>query len=216
MTAPIDKKTRDEIRNAATSGELFAYFGYGSLVNRATHRTNTYGAMRATVRGWRRHWQGRPHGEEGPISLLSIKSEQDERHDLPGLLVFDHQENLPALDLRESGYVRRSIDPSRIETEMDFNFEGSVFIYEARPPAAVGERHAILQSYLDAVLQGYLKEYGPNHVERFLADTHAFDTPIIRDRDTPRYPRNVKLRDDERKLFDEVLRDHGAVLEDDR
>ena len=34
----------------APDDQVIAYFGYGSLVNRATHRTEIIGAVRASVR----------------------------------------------------------------------------------------------------------------------------------------------------------------------
>ena len=57
----IDLKTTDpgRIEALAREGALIAYFGYGSLVNRATLRTNVVGAGRARLKGWRREWQGR-------------------------------------------------------------------------------------------------------------------------------------------------------------
>ena len=124
--------------------------------------------------------------------------------------MFDQISNLPALDEREGGYDRRVVQARDIDLEIDFEFEGPIYIYEARPPAHEGRRHGILQSYLDAVLQGYLKEYGADHVHRFLADTHAFHAPVIRDRHAPRYSRHVETSDEERGLFDELLGAHGV------
>jgi hypothetical protein len=213
MSHSIDEKTRDEIRKAATKGELFAYFGYGSLVNRDTHRTRTLGAVKATVNGWRRHWQGRSYHSDDFHSMLSVKP--DVSHDLPGLLVFDHITSLQAMDEREGGYDRRVIDPARLKIEADLDFDGPVYIYEGRAPMVNGQRHGILQSYLDAVLQGYMNEYGQDHVVRFLTETHAFDnTPVIKDRHAPRYSRPVRLGDKERDLFDELLRSHGVAHTD--
>ncbi|MAZ17300.1 MAG: gamma-glutamylcyclotransferase [Ahrensia sp.] len=201
----------DTIFLAAQKGDLFAYFGYGSLVNRDTHRTEIYGAVRAKVRGWRRHWQGRPQHGDSPISLLSVKAESDPDHELPGLLVFDRIENLGALDEREFNYHRRTVEAGAIVLPVEMSMEVPVFIYEGKPEVAPGTDHAILQSYLDAVLQGYLLEYGEDEVRRFIADTHAFDhTPIIRDRHEPRYMRSVALRDEEAQLFDETLAANGV------
>jgi hypothetical protein len=198
-------KQLDDLHRAVSQGEVFAYFGYGSLVNRDTHRTDTFGAVRASVRGWRRRWQGRPQHVENPISLLSVKAEPDHEHDLPGLLVFDRLENLSALDEREFNYHRRIVDPEKIAVSNDLDIDVPVYIYEGKPEIAPDTGHAILQSYLDAVLQGYLYEYGREAVRRFIIDTHAFDdTPVIRDRHAPRYMRSVTLREDEASLFDEA------------
>jgi len=205
----------EKVLEAAARGELFAYFGYGSLVNRDTHRTDTFGAVRASVRGWRRYWQGRPRPVGIPISFLSVKAEIDPEHELPGLLVFDRVENLPALDERERNYHRRTVDPERIAVSNDLAVEVPIYIYEGKQEHTPGTGHAILQSYLDAVLQGYLYEYGVEAVRRFVADTHAFDnTPVIRDRHTPRYPRSVTLTQEQRKLFDDALEAHGVTYRD--
>jgi hypothetical protein len=201
----------DDLYRAATRGDVFAYFGYGSLVNRDTHRTAIYGAVRASVRGWRRHWQGRPQHVDNPISLLSVKAESDPEHHLPGLLVFDRLENLPHVDEREFNYHRRAVDPDRLTGFGDLGLDVPIYIYEGKPEIAPDTGHAILQSYLDAVLQGYLYEYGSQAVRSFIADTHAFDdTPVIRDRHEPRYMRAVTLSEEERILFDEALQSHGV------
>jgi len=205
----------DDIHKAASRGEVFAYFGYGSLVNRDTHRTDTFGAVRASVRGWRRHWQGRPQHVDNPISLLSVKAESDPGHDLPGLLVFDRLENLPDVDEREFNYHRRVVDPEAISVTNDLALDVPIYIYEGKREIAPDTGHAILQSYLDAVLQGYLYEYGREAVRSFIADTHAFDdTPVIRDRHAPRYMRSVTLREDEASLFDDTLTAHGVEWRD--
>jgi hypothetical protein len=207
----ITSEQFDTIFLAAQKGDLFAYFGYGSLVNRDTHRTEIYGAVRATVRGWRRHWQGRPRHGDNPISLLSVRAESDSDHELPGLLVFDRVENLAALDEREFNYHRRTVAPETITFSVDVDVDIPVFIYEGKPEVASDTGHAILQSYLDAVLQGYLAEYGDAAVRQFIADTHAFDdTPIIRDRHEPRYMRSVTLKEEEAALFDDALAAHGV------
>ena len=151
----------DTIFLAAQKGDLFAYFGYGSLVNRDTHRTEIYGAVRAKVRGWRRHWQGRPQHGDSPISLLSVKAESDPDHELPGLLVFDRIENLGALDEREFNYHRRTVEAGAIVLPVEMSMEVPVFIYEGKPEVAPGTDHAILQSFDTVVVTPQLmQEFG--------------------------------------------------------
>lgn len=203
----------ETLHRAAERGVVFAYFGYGSLVNRETHRTAILGAARASVRGWRRHWQGRPHHVDDPISLLSVRAEPDAGHELPGLLVFDRIENIAALDEREFNYHRRTIAAEAITTAVEIPSGVPVYIYEGKAEIAPDTGHAILQSYLDAVLKGYLLEYGETAVGDFIRSTHAFDsTPVIRDRNAPRYMRSVDLSDDLAAFFDGLLSEHGVVF----
>ena len=68
----------------------------------------------------------------------------------------------------------------------------------------------ILQSYLDAVLQGFLTEHGEDAVARFIRETDGFHLPILRDREHPIYPRAVELPPHERDLFDRLLQAAGA------
>ena len=71
----------------------------------------------------------------------------------------------------------------------------------------------ILQSYLDAVMQGFLAVHGEAGLRRFLAETHGFvETPIRPDRENPAYPRAVSLSDAERALFDALYGEHGLRL----
>jgi len=67
------------------------------------------------------------------------------------------------------------------------------------------EPPTILQSYLDAVMLGFLQEHGEGGLARFLAETHAFDLPIHADRNSPIYPRAVALEAPLSARFDTLL-----------
>lgn len=192
----------DELAELAKEGGLIAYFGYGSLVNPATHRTNVLHYERARLRGFSRQWQGRPDSADQPIALLSsAPSNADDL--LDGLLVFDRLENLTALDEREAGYDRLDVQRSDM-----FLVNGNVlpdcplYVYSGRKPASPDKEHFILQSYLDAVLQGYLHQYGIEGARNFIVRTSAFDTKLLTDRDSPRYPRAVELSHEEAAHID--------------
>lgn len=206
----------DLLRKLASSGEAIAYFGYGSLVNPATHRTKIIGHTKATVKGWSRHWQARPDAGDDPVALLTARRSEDPEHRLRGLLVFDHVDNLPALDLREAGYNRVQLSPSDIETEDEIPANVPMFIYEARPPAKPEEPHFIHQSYLDAVLQGYWHQYGEDAVREFLAQTANFDTPVKADRHRPLYQRPVQLADHEINYFSEATKHLKLILDEEK
>lgn len=188
----------------AGDGDLIAYFGYGSLVNPATHRTNVLHYERAQLRGFTRTWQERPDESDEPIALLS--SAPSSREDLlDGLLVFDFAENLPLLDEREYGYDRLNVASEDLTLHGDKVLpEMPLYVYSGRAPYNADEPHYILQSYLDAVLQGYLHQYGEEGVHNFMKRTARFDTALFTDRAVPRYPRDVILSDSEQTLFDHV------------
>ncbi|RST81792.1 gamma-glutamylcyclotransferase [Aquibium carbonis] len=198
MPAPGD------LANLHARGEIVAYFGYGSLVNRATHRTAILHAVPARLTGWRRTWRPRPDMPGFPAALLSIRPEP--RAACDGLIVFDRAENLAAVDAREARYQRLTLDIGSVETDLPLPGGLPLHVYVAQtdvPPHP--EPPKILRSYLDAVLQGFLAEHGEAGVRRFLEDTEGFGTPIHDDRDRPVYPRAVELSGREQALFETLL-----------
>lgn len=203
----------NDIENLAKSGKLVAYFGYGSLVNRHTLRTNIVHAIPAKLHGWRRQWRASPSAANIPIALLSVCREEGASVD--GLLVFDYLENLPAVDLREQNYDRRGVLPEDIETATPLPDGVPIFVYEAHQYVPVHpEPPMILQSYLDAVMQGFLVEHGEEGLRHFVLKTEYFNTPIYKDRPSPTYPRAVKLSDKEIDMFDRLLAEIGANFAD--
>ncbi len=210
------------------AGELVGYFGYGSLVNRATLQTGFVGAHRARLRGWRRTWLPRPDmgPETGPTpagslreglapSLLTAHRAPDAAID--GLLVIDFAENLPHIDAREFLYHRRDIsleDLEFIDPPADLGSVGDIdlHVYEARVEHPPTEGPSpILRSYLDAVMQGFLSEFGEDGLHRFVAETDAFHMPIHEDRHAALYPRAVSLSAREIELFDAALGRRSAA-----
>ncbi|MEM9999284.1 MAG: gamma-glutamylcyclotransferase family protein [Pseudomonadota bacterium] len=198
---------RDEqadLDHLAAQGALIAYFGYGSLVNPATHRTPVLGYAPARLRGWRRSWVARPGGYEGQRIALLSASPDGSNGFLEGLVVFDHASSLAALDEREAGYRRVELDRHDIDGDVAIPDGCPLYVYEALNPGDRPISSAILQSYLDAVLQGYAAMHGRDAVDRFMAITDNFDTPILSDRADPLYPRAVQLSDGQRAHIDAV------------
>ncbi|MEO1745215.1 MAG: gamma-glutamylcyclotransferase family protein [Pseudomonadota bacterium] len=194
----------DELQRLADAGELIAYFGYGSLVNPATHRTPVLGYSVARLWNWQRAWVPRPQADKAlPIALLS-SSPASTGAWLDGLLVFDSAQSLASLDAREAGYRRLSVVHDQLDSETQLPANCPVYVYEAVPHASDATRGAILQSYLDAVLQGYAHMHSAASVERFIVSTLNFDTPVLRDRDAPLYPRAVSLTAREQALIDDA------------
>ncbi len=196
-----------DLGRLAAEGRVVAYFGYGSLVNKHTLRTRFLAIRRASVVGWRRFWLLRA---EGAPALLSVKPE--EGHLTQGVVVYDHADHLPAVDEREAGYHRRVVMPGRCTIEAEPVSDVPLFIYEAaREEETASEVGAfILQSYIDAVLQGFHALYAEEGVRRFVAETDGFSTDLVGDRHRPAYPRSVHLADGEAALFDELLDARGV------
>ena len=195
--------------------DLVAYIGYGSLANRETLRTDFLHAQPVRLHGWRRCWRPRKHGDpivtDPPTSLLSARRVADGFID--GLLVFDRRSNLPAVDERERTYDRVPVPRDQVEGLGKGLPACEIYVYEAQTNAAPHDpQHPILQSYLDAVFQGFMREFGPSGVHHFLATTDGFERSVHADRHKPHYPRSVRLTDDERALFDRLLDDHRIAV----
>ena len=194
-----------------TGPEYFAYFGYGSLVNRSTHQSEIAGYSRVKLKGWRRQWLPRPLGKFGHVALLSVYP--DQQSEIDGLLILDHIDNLAALDAREIRYDRTRIEFDSFSAnlpvnELDGNFQDSpISIYQAKsvPPFAGAEKCRILRSYLDAVMQGYLNEFGIEGLNSFIASTDNFEIGIREDRKKPVYSRPITLKATEHMLFDRLV-----------
>lgn len=203
-----------DLARLAAEGRVVAYFGYGSLVNPRTLRTKFLGIRRAEAAGWRRVWL--PRGADEEMSLLSVKP--DDGAAVHGVVVYDLVDHLPAVDEREAGYARRIVDLSRLTVENPPLTDIPVYIYEADAaiPSAEESQSAILQSYLDAVMQGFRSLYGGEGLSRFVEETHGFETRILKDRFQPLYPRPVELDPAEATLFDRLVTQRGALHVDSR
>jgi hypothetical protein len=169
------------------------FFGYGSLVNRATHSYPN--ARHATLPGWRRAWV---HTPDLPRSFLSVVP--DPTCTIMGLVAEVPGGDWAALDIRETGYIRAP-DHALIG---DHPHPIQVYaVANARTPTPDAP---ILLSYLDAVIQGFLIEYGHQGASHFFATTTGWNAPILDDRAAPQYPRAQRLSDAERAAVDDGLR----------
>ena len=172
------------------------FFGYGSLVNRATQ--DYPGVKRATVSGWRRAWR---HTGARKVAFLTAVPCPNTRID--GLLAEVPGGDWAALDAREWAYIRAPAEPGR---------GAQIYHIPADLHTAPSQTHPILLSYLDVVVQGYLNEFGETGVARFFATTDGWEAPIINDRTAPQYPRAQQLSPDETALVDAMLSDVGATV----
>lgn len=172
-----------------------AFFGYGSLVNLATH---DYGDPRpAVLHGWRRVWR---RTNLRRAAYLSVKPCAETA--LHGVIAQVPGANWEALDQREAAYQRHDVS----ENIRHSGAGAPTAVYQVRPEhEAETSDHPILLSYVDVVVQGYLHMHGLEGVAHFFATTDGWNTPILNDRDAPIYPRHQTLSAQERVLVDDHL-----------
>ncbi len=184
--------------------EIPHFFGYGSLVNRQTHSYQS--AQKAQAKGWRRAWR---YTSDREVAFLTAV--RDTTCTIDGLVAEVPQGDWAALDLREAAYERL---PATHEVTHDADTKAEIAIYAISPnrlhlPTTL---HPVLLSYLDVVVQGYLREYGRQGAEHFFATTTGWDSPILNDRDNPRYPRAQRLTDAERAVVDTALHQQDCTV----
>lgn len=165
------------------------FFGYGSLVNRATH--DFPDPQPATLQGWRRVWR---HAAARPVAFLSV--EPCPKTTLHGLTAQVPNNDWAALDAREHAYLRRDVSDQ---------FGHPTAVYEANPAltARASTAHPILLSYLDVVIAGYGTLH-PTGADHFFETTTGWG-PVLNDRDAPLYPRAQPLAPKTRDRVDEAL-----------
>ncbi len=178
------------------------FFGYGSLVNRATHGFD--GARCARLAGWRRAWRRSPIRDVCFLTVVPAPG-----HSLLGLIAPVPAGDWAALDARERAYSRQD---ARAAITHDLPHSPQIALYAIAPAHhhPPGPGNAILLSYLDVVVQGYLAEYGPEGVAHFFATTDGWQAPVLDDRAAPLYPRAQSLSAAERALVSAGLARVGA------
>ena len=174
------------------------FFGYGSLVNRTTH--DYQDCRKAVLTGWRRVWR---HTALRPAAFLtSVPAAGSE---IDGLTALVPGGDWAALDAREYAYTRSDIAHLLRHDAAERRVVQVYAIPEGAHGASTG-RHPILLSYLDVVVQGYLREFGEDGVSRFFETTDGWEAPVRNDRRDPVYSRHKRLTADEIDLVDQYLR----------
>lgn len=172
------------------------FFGYGSLVNRATHAYPA--AQPAQLAGYRRVWRA-THLRQ--LAFLSVEPAVGTTID--GLIATVPGADWQALDDREAAYARRVVTAQVTAA----NRPDDIWVYAVSAPvldAPAGD-HPILRSYLDTVLQGFLQEFGPTGATRFMETTTGWQHPIQDDRAAPIYPRTQALSEEEAALIEDLI-----------
>ena len=168
-------------RRRAIRGAMYdRFFGYGSLVNAATHEFE--GLSPARLRGWRRTWV---LTSARPVSYLSVTS--DPSGVIDGAVAAVPAGGWAALDLREAAYERHcvagAVDPAA----------PGICVYAVPDAGRRGGPGGILMSYLVTVVQGFRKLHGAGAALRFFETTDGWDAPLIEDLDAPVYSRTPRL-----------------------
>lgn len=203
----------------------FWYVGYGSLMNRQT-RASVMRIIPITLKGFRREWSYRNWGaaasaEQGavdagltarlsPSTALNVAQQDDAQ--MCAVLVEESLDNLPSLDLRESGYDRLSLRQTQIEPiatgqEVTWTQDQDFFIYQSKAANhhLADEDYPILQSYVDVVISGILDHFSSEAAIEFVRSCGGFDRPIYNDRAMPIYPRALSLSAEELGMIDAIL-----------
>jgi hypothetical protein len=173
------------------------FFGYGSLVNRDTHDFTP--VHRSHITGWRRVWHRAP---VRPAAFLSVVPDPEAMID--GVIAPVPNDNWNALDAREYAYDRIKVTEAVVHTAQDVR-DISIYAIPPDKSAPPDEDHPILLSYVDAVIQGYLREFGEDSAMRFMHATEGWSTSVRNDRDAPIYPRAQVLSPMERSFVDDML-----------
>ena len=172
------------------------FFGYGSLVNLTTH--DYPNAAPARLEGWRRIWR--------PTDIYAhsfLSAHRVEGAEIAGVVADVPGADWAALDAREWGYGRRDVT-HLVRHEAG---AGPVAVYEVEAPAGDALR-PILRSYLDVVVQGFLKIHGEEGAAHFFDTTDNWAVGLLDDRADPKYPRARVLTSTESALVDRLLADH--------
>jgi gamma-glutamylcyclotransferase (GGCT)/AIG2-like uncharacterized protein YtfP len=179
------------------------FFGYGSLVNRDTHVYAN--ATRAQLAGWRRTWV---YTQSRGQAYLSVVPDPDTTID--GLVAEVPNGDWAALDAREHGYARIASETAALHDRLP---APKISHYSVPRDAWIKDAdNHILLSYLDVVVQGYLREFGAAGVANFFATTSGWETPVLNDRATPLYPRTQQLSAQETALVDQHLALRSATI----
>ena len=175
------------------------FFGYGSLVNRATHRYDD--TRPARLDGWRRVWV---HTRLRPLAFLSVEPSDGA---IDGLVVEVPGADWAALDAREAAYDRHPI--RTVLHACGSDTEAQVYAVSASHAAPADVRHPVRLSYIDVVVQGYLDVFGEAGAERFFDTTAGWDAPVLDDRAAPLYARHQSLSAWQRGFVDAQLSARG-------
>ncbi|EAQ65069.1 hypothetical protein MED121_10125 [Marinomonas sp. MED121] len=162
-------------------------FGYGSLIN-ATSRAKTGETGQVwpvKIAGYQRNWSvmSTEFGMSS-VAVIPLKGAY-----CNGVLIEINESEIPSFDERERGYERSQIQSEQLSAYQGQALpKGTIWIYHSHEIAQPTQECPIALSYVDVILSGCL-ELGESFVQDFLSLTQGWHSPLINDRQTPRYPR---------------------------
>jgi len=199
-------------------------FGYGSIINKSTHKTwasgtsaasetNAACAGVATVRrsfGYKRSWNFR---SSTGFTALGVSKSSADPTDVNGVLYRVHESELPGFDLREVGYDRIEVGLHHVDLHpgADFTLEEGdrVWIYVPQVEQFADENHPLLQSYVDTVLQGCFDWGGQTMAEEFITSTGDWSIYYLNDIPSSRRPWLHRSRD--YTIIDKLLQKYSEL-----
>ena len=234
--------TDDQADSSSSSRSHFDYiFGFGSIINTETHASwltssdhSCLDGVRANLRaslGFCRGWYFRSNTG---FTALGVKQSQDideeEGHDINGVVFRLPHAMLAAFDRREVGYDRIEVPREGLELMMNDNHDDNnidtttscttqqftiqphekIWIYVPQPQYCLEADvdHPILQSYVDTVLQGCLQWGGEPMAQQFIQTTTSWSSFFLNDTPSSRRPWLYRKQYD---VIDQLLLDSAEL-----
>lgn len=166
---------------------IFAYGGLILAESRAMTLGATSTATPVMLHGFERFW-GFAAPDYG-LTSLSLRMNPDKQ--CAGVLFPITAPQLALLDVREAGYERVMVAAQDIFYPFVPEFEpinGRIFTYIAHAKSHPTPANPIVQSEVDAILTGCLREHGEPFAREVVRTTSGWESPWLNDRQAPRFP----------------------------
>lgn len=154
-------------------------FAYGSLVNDSSRNKTTefiypnvssYYAEISPLLGYIRVFNVRIIKNGIPQIMLGIEKSFNPST-INGILFKVSDSILKKIDDREKLYDRMIVEHQFIKTNIQFNKNDVVYIYNPKKISEISEKFPLMESYIDMCIEGFLK-YGEKAVDDFLENTY--------------------------------------------
>lgn len=151
-------------------------FAYGSLVNDKSRNKTiefypvNYYAEISHLLGYIRVFNVRIIKNGIPQIMLGIEK-STKPTPINGILFQVTDSILEKIDDREKIYDRMIIEHQFIKTDIQFNKNDVVYIYNPKKISKISEKFPLMESYIDMCLEGFSK-YGEKAVDDFLENTY--------------------------------------------